>query len=77
MNNLSKRATIYFDPDIHKVLKIKAAELSTTISDIVDKALRNELYEDQEDLKSFRERVSEPSVSFENLLAELKKDGKI
>jgi hypothetical protein len=77
MNNLSKRATIYFDPDIHKVLKIKAAELSTTISDIVDKALRNELYEDEEDLKSFRERVSEPSVSFENLLAELKKHGKI
>lgn len=77
MNNLSKRATIYFDPDIHKVLKIKAAELSTTISDIVDKALRNELFEDQEDLKSFRERVSEPSVSFEKLLSELKKDGKI
>lgn len=77
MNNLSKRATIYFDPDIHKVLKIKAVELSTTISDIVNKALRNELYEDEEDLKSFKNRVSEPSISFENLLAELKKDGKI
>jgi hypothetical protein len=77
MNNLSKRATIYFDPDIHKVLKIKAAEMSTTISDIVDKALRNELYEDEEDLKSFKERVSEPSVSFEKLLTELKRDGKI
>ena len=77
MANLSKRATIYLDPDIHKVLKVKAAETSTSISEIVDKALRNNLLEDDEDLKTFRDRVSEPTVSFEKLLIDLKKDGKI
>jgi hypothetical protein len=76
MANLSKRATIYLDPDIHKVLKVKAAETSTSISEIVDKALRNNLLEDDEDLKTFRDRVSEPTVSFEKLLVDLKKDGK-
>jgi hypothetical protein len=76
MANLSKRATIYLDPDIHKVLKVKAAETSTSISEIVDKALRNNLLEDDEDLKIFRDRVSEPTVSFEKLLVDLKKDGK-
>ena len=76
MANLSKRATIYLDPDIHKVLKVKAAETSTSISEIVNKALRNNLLEDDEDLKTFRDRVSEPTVSFEKLLVDLKKDGK-
>jgi len=37
MPNLSKRATVYFDPAIHRVLKVKAAETSTSISDIIDK----------------------------------------
>jgi hypothetical protein len=74
---LSKRATIYFDPEIHKVLKVKAAETSTSISDIIDKAIRHELLQDQEDLNAFRERVSEPTISYEKLVANLKKDGKI
>ena len=26
MPNLSKRATVYFDPAIHKILKVKAGE---------------------------------------------------
>jgi hypothetical protein len=74
---LSKRATIYFDPEIHKVLKVKAAETSTSISDIIDKAIRHELLQDQEDLNAFRERVSEQTISYEKLVANLKKDGKI
>jgi hypothetical protein len=74
---LSKRATVYFDPEIHKVLKIKAADTSTSISDIIDKAIRHELLQDQEDLNAFRERVSEPTISYEKLVANLKKDGKI
>ena len=77
MPNLSKRATIYFDPAIHRVLKIKAAETSTSISDIIDKAIRRELIEDEEDLRALKERVAEPTISYEKLVADLKKDGKI
>jgi len=77
MSTLNKRATIYFDPEIHKVLKIKAAETSRSISEIIDDAIRNELAEDEEDIKSFNDRVKEPSVSFEKVLADLKKNGKI
>ncbi len=77
MSNLSKRATIYFDPAIHRVLKIKAAETSTSISDIIDKAIRRELLEDEEDLRTFKERIVEPTISYEKLVADLKKDGKI
>ncbi len=77
MSPLNKRATIYFDPDIHKVLKIKAAETSRSISEIVDDAIRQELAEDENDLRIFKERAHEPSISFEKVLANLKKNGKI
>ncbi|MCH7721892.1 MAG: CopG family transcriptional regulator [Bacteroidetes bacterium] len=77
MPNLSKRATVYFDPAIHRVLKVKAAETSTSISDIIDKAIRRELLEDEEDLRAFKERASEPTISYDKLVADLKKSGKI
>jgi hypothetical protein len=77
MPNLSKRATIYFDPAVHRVLKVKAAETSISISEIIDKAIRREFLEDEEDLRAFKERVAEPTISYEKLIADLKKDGKI
>ena len=77
MTTLSKRATIYFDPDIHHVLKIKAASINKSISEIVDTVIRQELSQDEKDLRIFDERINEPSISFEELLMELKLDGKI
>jgi len=77
MSSLTKRATVYLNPAIHKVLKIKSLESSRSISDLVDEALRHELAEDAEDLESFNARASEPSVSFERLVKKLKADGKI
>ena len=77
MSNLSKRSTIYFDPAIHHALKIKAASTDLSVSELVDEAARQLLLEDQEDLKSIADRVSEPVVSYEALLTDLKKHGKI
>ena len=77
MATLTKRATVYFDPSIHKVLKLKAVETEQSISDIVNEALRHELAEDQEDLAAFTKRAKEPTISYEALLKKLKADGKI
>ncbi len=77
MSELAKRTTIYLDPLIHKILKLKSAETDQTISDIVNDALRHELAEDQEDLEAFKKRAKEPSISYEALLKKLKADGKI
>ena len=77
MTTLVKRATIYLDPDIHKVLKVKAMETEQSISDLVNEALRHELAEDEEDLAAFSKRDKEPTISFESLLKKLKADGKI
>lgn len=74
---LIKRSTVYFDPDIHKVLKLMAVETEQSISDIVNRAVRHELAEDEEDLMAFAKRAKEPTVSLEALLKKLKADGKI
>ena len=72
-----KRSTIYLEPDLHRVLKLKAVETSRSVSDLVNEAVRHELAEDQEDLKTFAVRKSEPTISYEQLLKDLKKNGKI
>jgi hypothetical protein len=77
MATLTKRATVYLDPQLHKILKLKAAETSASISQIIDEALRKELAEDAEDLKVFQDRAKEPTISYEKVLAQLKRDGKI
>ena len=77
MSGLNKRTTIYFDPEIHRVLKLKAVTTSKSISEIVDDAVRHELSEDEEDIRAFEERADEPTVSFEKVLKDLKNNGKI
>jgi len=72
-----KRATVYFEEDIHKALKVKAAEVSTSLSDLVNSAIRDSLQEDLEDLQAFRERENEPTIDFEKFLKQLKADGKL
>ena len=77
MTNLSKRSTIYFDPGIHHALKIKAATSKLSVSKLVNDAMRQLIREDQEDLAAFSEREDEPEISYEDLLDDLKKHGKI
>ena len=77
MTTLSKRATVYLDFNIHRAIKLKAAETEQSISHIINTALRHELAEDQEDLAVFTQRAKEPAVSYEALLKKLKADGKI
>lgn len=77
MISLNKRATIYLDPQVHRAIKLKAAETEQSISDIVNEALRSALLEDMEDLEALRDRVAEPTVSYENALKKLKADGKL
>lgn len=72
-----KRATIYLEEDLHKALKIKAAETSSSVSNLVNEVIRASLAEDLEDLQAFRDRESEPSVDFEEFLKGMKKNGRL
>jgi len=72
-----KRATVYFDPSLHKALRVKAAQTDRSVSDIVNAAVRQSLAEDAEDLAAFEERAHEPSLDFEAVLKDLKRRGKL
>lgn len=77
MAELSKRSTIYFDPALHQALRLKAATNHSSLSELVDEAVRLLMREDQEDLSAISERANEPEISYEAMLEALKKDGKI
>lgn len=68
---------MYLDPDLHRALKLKAAATDRSISDIVNQAVRLSLAEDAEDLAAFEERVSEPSIDFDEFVQALKRRGEI
>jgi predicted transcriptional regulator len=69
------KATIYLDDKIHKALRMKAAETSQSMSELVNDALEASLLEDIEDLEVWRERKNDPRVGFEDFVRQLKKDG--
>ncbi len=77
MATQTKRSTIYFDPELHKALKLKALETSRSITDLVNQAVREALSEDAEDILAFEERKNEPLISYDQMLKKLKKDGRI
>lgn len=77
MDSHVKRTTVYFDPDIHRALRIKAAETERSVSELVNEAVKLVLAEDAEDLTAFEMRISEPVLPFENVVKDLKRRGKI
>lgn len=71
MKSLRKRATIYLDPDLHRALRLKAAETEQSVSKLVNEAVKLSLAEDAEDLAAFEARAGEPSLAFENVVKDL------
>ena len=77
MSTLTKRATVYLDPVLHKALRLQSIETSRSVSELVNDAVRDELAEDASDLATFDERANEPTVEFEDFVKGLKRDGAI
>jgi plasmid stability protein len=72
-----KRATVYFDPGLHKALRVKAAQTERSLSELVNAAIRQSLAEDADDLAAFENRAREPNLAFEDVLKDLKRRGKL
>ena len=72
-----KRATVYFDPFLHRALRLKAAETDRSISELVNEAVKAALAEDASDIEAFEDRENEPDYKFEDVVKDLKRRGKI
>jgi len=87
----TKRSTVYFEPNVYRALKIKAAVADESISELVNEAVRQSLRaasrgnsrsrerglsrEDAADLDAFRKRRHEKGRPLNEFLKELKRDG--
>ena len=71
------RSTLYLDQELHRALRLKAASVDRSMSEIVNDALRAALREDADDLAAFAERADEPTLTYEELLSRLRADGSL
>lgn len=58
-------------------MRRKAAAVDTSISDIVNEAVRRSLLEDAEDLKELDNRRDEPVVPFDEVVRSMKRRDKL
>lgn len=72
-----KRVTVYFDHEVHRALRLKAAETDRSVSELVNEAVRAQLSEDAEDLDAFKRRKKEPTIAFEAFVKDMKRRGKL
>lgn len=72
-----KRATVYFEADVHRALRLRAAAADRSISDMVNDAVKAILAEDAEDLAALSDRKGEKSLSFDTFVQGLKRRGRI
>jgi hypothetical protein len=72
-----KRATIYFEADVHRALRLKAVAMDRSISEMVNDAVKAALADDAEDIAVFADRKSERSLSFDTFVQGLKQRGRI
>ena len=73
----TSRATIYFEPVLYDALRVRAAESELSISDYVNRAVRDAIDEDLADLATLEERRNEPTIPFEDFVADMKRRGRL
>lgn len=69
------RTTITINDKLFRTLKMRAAETDESISRLVEDAIKYQILEDFEDIEDAAMRHSEPSHSFDDLVAEFKAEG--
>ncbi len=74
---MTKRTTVYLDPELHQALRLKAAVTDRSVSQLINEMIRDQLGQDADDLEVFRERADEPVIDYESLLEELRAHGKL
>lgn len=72
-----RRTTVYLDPELHRALRLRSAASDTSISAMVNDAVRLALAEDAADLEAVRARKKEPALDFETVVRDLKRRGRL
>jgi len=73
----ARRSTVYFDPTVHRALRLHSAASDRNLSEVVNEMVRRALKEDLADLAIARKRRNEPRHSLESVVKELRRRGKL
>ena len=73
----TRRATVYFDPFLHRALSLKAIATDRSISELVNEAVKASFSRDASDFETFAVREKEVDYAFEDVVKNLKRRGKI
>ena len=73
----ARRVTAYFEANVHRALKLKAAASDRSVAELVNHAVRAALADDAEDLEAFEKRANEPGRAFEGFGRSLRRSGKL
>lgn len=77
MSEPDSPSAVRLDPDLEAALLLKAEQQHRSVSEVVNQAVRLMLDEDLSDLAVLDERASEPTISLDELLQDLKGHGKV
>ncbi len=69
------RTTITINDKLLRTLKLRAADTNTSISTLVEDAVKYQILEDFEDIEDAQKRVDEQDYSFDDLVKQYKAEG--
>ncbi len=69
------RTTISLNDKIYKALRIRAAESGESISAVIGDAIKEQVLEDLDDLRTAKERENETAIDLRTFVKELEDDG--
>lgn len=74
---MSRRATVYFEPDLHRALRLRAAGGEQSLSAIVNEAVRRAMAEDADDIAAVHDRAREPVLDFARVVKDMRRRGQL
>lgn len=73
----TKRTTVYLDAKLARELRLIAAGNDTSVSALINEAVRARLAEDADDYAVSKKREKEKGIPFDEVVKDLKRRGKL
>ena len=77
MAKTTTKATFYLDSNLYKMFKVKATLSDKKLSALMNETLRNQIQDDEADVKALRRREGGPTETYSEFVKGLKADGLI
>ncbi len=75
---VARRATIYFNPRVHRALRLRAASLDQSVSEVVNDTMERALADEgAHDIALIRKHRNDPGIPLAEVVKSLRRRGKV